>query len=195
MEKEPPTPPALAAVRRRDAPQVGLAPHDLAVRVAAGTWERLARGLYAPVERGDTPWLSLHEVQGYAPQVVFCLESALAFHDLSDVRPQAVWLCLARGMRRPKIAWVATEVVTVAPDLWQVGVESYETEAGILRVTNVARTLVDCFRFRRRVGLETALQALREARSRGLVSPAEVLRVARLFRQERTMLPYVEALG
>ncbi len=186
---------AIPALRRRDAATAGIAPHEFATRLAAGTWERLARGLYARIDRADTPWVALHEVQRYAPRAIFCLETALTFHELADVRPRAVWICLARGMRRPKIPWVTTELVSVSPQLWELGVESHETEAGILRVTNVARTVVDCFRFRRRIGLETAIQSLRDARAHARVSPGELLGMARLFRQERTMLPYVEAVG
>jgi predicted transcriptional regulator of viral defense system len=183
-----------AAVRRRDAASVGIDARALTAKVAEGDWERLGRGIYAPTDRGDIPWHALHEVQRYAPRVVFCLETALAFHDLTDVRPRAVWIALARGMRRPAIRWVRIEVVTVAANLWELGVAAYPTEAGDLRVTNVARTIVDCFRFRRRLGLEIALGALREARASDRVSPGELLSMARLFRQERIMLPYVEAV-
>lgn len=183
------------ALRRRDAARAGLTAAALRTGVAEATWERVARGLYAPVERPPVPWLTLLEVQRFAPRVVFCLETALRFHDVTDVHPHAVWISIARGSRRPAIRWVRTEVVTVATNLWELGVETREVEGGALRVTGVARTVVDAFRFRRRIGLDIALAALRQARERKLVTPAELLTMARPFRLERTLIPYLQAVG
>ena len=186
---------SLVALRRRDATVSGVPVSRLVAGVAEGRWERLARGLYVPVDRPPIPWLTLHEVQRYAPRAIFCLETALQFHGLSDVHPHAVWLSLPRGSRPPAIRWVAIELVTVAPSLWELGADVHDVDGGSLRITSVARTVVDAFRFRRRVGLDVALQALREARARKLVTPAEVIAMARPFHQERVVLPYLQAIG
>jgi predicted transcriptional regulator of viral defense system len=125
---------------------------------------------------------------------VVCLSTALLFHNVGTQLPREVWLAVPRGTRVPSFASPPVRVTRIAPALLDLGVEEHRIEGGRVRVYSVVRTVVDCFRFRNKVGLDVALEALSEAwRSRRL-DLTEVDRLARALRVDRVMRPYLEML-
>jgi hypothetical protein len=105
-----------------------------------------------------------------------------------------VWLAVPRGTRVPSFAYPPIRVTRIAPSLFDLGSEEHRIEGGVVRVYNVARTVVDCFRFRNNVGLDVALEALIEARRNRRLDLNELDRVAKALRLDRVMRPYVEML-
>jgi predicted transcriptional regulator of viral defense system len=173
----------------------GIHPATLYRLAAEGQITRLTRGLYrlASAEEFSQPDLTVVAVK--APSAVVCLVSALSFHELTTQVPRAVHLAVPRGkyaalrLRSPPVV-----VYRFDPATFEEGVETHRLDGAVIRIYGVARTLVDCFKYRNKIGLDVAVEALRFARSRKRVTNREILRFAKLLRQERVMGPYLEAV-
>ena len=159
-----------------------------------GKVERVARGLYAvagAVLAGEHQ--SLVEACRRSPRGVVCLLSALAWHGIGSELPSQVWLAVPVGSKCPK----DLPVTIVQVQVWALNeeVEEHQLAAGSIRVTSLARTLVECFKYRSKVGLEPALEALREALQLKKVTRAQLFRLATRFRMASIMRPYLEAMS
>jgi predicted transcriptional regulator of viral defense system len=176
--------------------KAGVHPGALYRLVEEGRLTRLARGLYrlADAEEFADPDLTMAAVK--APRSVVCLVSALAYHGLTTQIPRVLQLAVPRGKYAAlKVKVPPTKVYRFDPATFNEGIETHRVDGRDLRVYSVARTLVDCFKYRNKIGLDIALEALRNARARKRTTNRELLRIARLLRQERVMTPYLEALS
>src|SRR5262249_19784746 len=129
-----------------------------------------------------------------APNAVVCLISALSYHGVTTQIPSSVHLAVPRGSyHRTKLS-IPVTVYRFDPKTFSAGLERHEVGGTPLKVYGVARTVVDCFKFRNKIGLDVALEALRLARQRKKLQNRELLRYARLLRVEKTMAPYLQAI-
>ena len=128
------------------------------------------------------------------PTGAVCLSTALLFHNIGTQLPREVWLAVPRGTRVPSFAFPPVRVTRIAPALFDLGIEEHRIEGGMVRVYSVARTVVDCFRFRSKIGLDVAMEALIEARRSRRLDLNEIDRVAKALRVDRVMRPYLEML-
>jgi len=173
----------------------GVHPEALYRLIGEGRLVRLARGLYrlSSAEEFINPDLAVVAVK--APGTVVCLISALAYHGVTTQMPRVVHLAVPRGqyaalrLRSPPV-----KVYRFDPVTFEEGIEVHRIDGADLRVYGVARTLVDCFKYRNKIGLDVAIEALRFARQRKRTSNRDILHIARLLRQERVMAPYLEAV-
>lgn len=179
--------------RARDLEAAGIARAQLSRWVARGELVRLARGLYALPDRQSTGDEPLEIVAQRAPQVFFCLLTALRFHALTTQTPSEVWIGIGTRDRVPRLDWPRLQVVRYSGIALETGIETHTRGRVVLRVTSVARTVVDCFKFRNRVGLDVALESLREAVRERRVPIDEIWCHARLLRMANVMRPYLEA--
>jgi predicted transcriptional regulator of viral defense system len=188
----------LAASRRllrgSDAREIGVSPQLLIKLHQAGRLERVARGVYALPDAPITEHQTLVEVCRRAPKAVICLLSALRFHELGTQAPHEVWLALPEAARAPALDYPPLRVVRLRGVAYSEGIETMMDEGATIRVYGVAKTIADCFKFRHKIGLDVALEALKDAWQRRLVSMDELTHWARINRVERVMLPYLEAL-
>jgi len=181
--------------RSRDLVAAGLSRSEISRRVAAGTLVRLSRGLYAlPSYQGGAN-AALVEVAQRAPKVVFCLLTALRVHELTTQSPHEVWIAIGNKDHPPRMPYPRLRTVRFAPASLAAGVESVEIDGTTIRVTNVAKTVADCFKFRSKIGLDVALEALREARRARRAGIDELWHFAQVDRVVNVMRPYLEALG
>jgi predicted transcriptional regulator of viral defense system len=181
-------------VRARDAAAEGIHTGTLTRMVRAGKLEKVGPGRYRLATTDVTESHSLVLACTIVPSSVVCLATALLFHKVGTQLPREVWLAVPRGTRVPSFAFPPVRVTRIVPALFELGVEEHDIEGGKVRVYNLARTVVDCFRFRNKVGVDVALEALREAwRSRRL-DLNEVDRLAKALRVDRVMRPYLEML-
>jgi len=181
--------------RSRDLVAAGLSRSEISRRVAAGTLVRLSRGLYAlPSYQGGAN-AALVEVAQRAPKVVFCLLTALRVHELTTQSPHEVWIAIGNKDHPPRMPYPRLRTVRFAPASLNAGVETVEIDGTNIRVTNVAKTVADCFKFRSKVGLDVALEALREARRARRATIDELWQFAEVDRVVNVMRPYLEALG
>lgn len=159
-----------------------------------GCLDRLARGLFRAAGAREFSNPDLAVVTRKAPDAVVCLESALAFHGITTQIPRRVHVAVPRGsysglrLRTPPVT-----VHRFAAEYFDEGIEIHSIDGTTVRVYGVARTLVDCFRYRNRIGLDLAVEALRLARARKKLSNRDILRMAEMLRQAKVMGPYLEA--
>lgn len=159
----------------------------------SGQIVRLRRGVYACASDdalADTWTIALQR----HPKGVLCLLSALMYHQLTTQAPAAVWLALPKGARPPASGYPAIKAVYLSGASYAAGIESHHRPEGDVRVYSVAKTVADCFKFRNRVGLDVALEALREGWRARRFTLQELERMARACRVQAVMRPYVEAL-
>jgi predicted transcriptional regulator of viral defense system len=148
--------------RAVDAAQRGIPRSYLARWEQQGVIEKVARGLYRLVEVEPTELSSIAEVARRAPGAILCLLSALRIHELTTTAPHAVWLMIPTKGHRPRLEFIQTEVVYASGPAFTHGVEVRKAEGVEIKLTTPAKTVADCFRYRRHVGEETAYAALRD---------------------------------
>ena len=182
-------------LRARDAEAHGLARPDLMRLVQSGDLERVGRGLYVPAKAKITEHHSLVEAAARVPNGVVCLLSALRFHGIGTQNPHDVWLAIDVKAWKPVADSLPLRIVRFSGTALTYGVEVHKLEGVEVRITSREKTVADCFKYRNKIGLDVALEALREylrSRKRSidqLNQAAEACRVARVMR------PYLEALA
>lgn len=162
--------------------------------VRAGELQRISRGLYAWPDRHEGEHSTLAEVAAQVPAGVICLLSALRFHELTTQAPFEVWLAIAHKARAPKIEWPPLRLVRVSAGQLESSTESHVIEGVDVRITTVARTVVDCFKHRNKIGLDVAREALQEAWSAKRVDMDTLWQLAKEARLANVTRPYLEAL-
>jgi len=183
-------------VRTRDALALGIHPATLYELRDSGQLTHLARGLYRLANGKESSNPDLAVVAARAPDAVVCLISALAFHNITTQVPAVVHLAVPRGKyHRVNLAPLPVRVYRFDPRTFGEGLETHDLDGARIKIYSAARSVVDTFKFRNKIGLDVALEALRLARTRKRVSVRELLHYARLLRVERALRPYLEALG
>ncbi len=179
--------------RSRELTQGGIHRAQLSRLVAAKKLQRVARGLYASPSYQGGEHRTLTTVAQRAPNSVFCLLTALRIHGLTTQAPFEVWIAIGNSDRPPRLDYPPLRIVRFSAASLSEGVETRRLEGVPVRVTTVAKTVADCFKFRNRIGLDVALEALREARRARRASPDDLWRFAKLNRVSNVMRPYLEA--
>ena len=180
-------------VRARDLAEFGIPRAYLSRLVEQGRIRRVARGLYERMDAPSDERATLAEVCARVPRAVVCLVSAAQLHELTVGTPYAVWVALPPGTPRPRLDFVVLEIAYVEPALLTGSAVRVEDYFGAdIRVTSPARTVVDMFRFRGRVGLEVALEVL-QAYVRRTNTLDALLDEARRVKVDKVMAPYLEA--
>lgn len=181
-------------IRARDL-DVGGIPRTYLKRLCdRGQLEQVDRGLYRLPNAPVSELSSLAEVSKRVPHAVICLLSALQFHRMTTEVPRAVWLMIDRHARTPKFHSPALEVIRASGDARTHGVQTRMLDGVSVQLTTPAKTVADCFRFRRHVGLEVALAALKDYLRQRKGSIDTLVNSARADRIYGFMRPYVEAL-
>lgn len=160
----------------------------------AGLLKRLDRGLYALASLPFSEHLSELEVAKRVPDGVLCLFSALQFHDLTLEYAHEVWLAIRPGRHHIRINHVKVRYVHLSGQSLSEGVECHRIDGMELKVYSAAKTVADCFKFRHLVGMDVAMQALKQGLAERRFSPSELDHFARMNRVSRVMQPYVEIL-
>ena len=155
---------------------------------------RLSRGLYMLPETDITENHSLAEVATRIPHATVCLLSALRFHGLTTQAPYQVWIAIDVKARKPRVRDMPLRIVRFSGKARTHGVEEHLVENVTVRVTSTAKTVADCFKYRNKIGLEIALEALREYR-RARKSRDDLWRAAKVCRMASVMRPYMEAMA
>ena len=131
---------------------------------------------------------------GQSIQATICLVSALQFHGIGTQLPSEVWIAIDRRSRRPVLRYPPLRVVRFSGAALTEGIESHRIEGQSVRVYSVAKTLADCFKYRNKLGLDVAMEALREAWRARRFTVDELDEYARICRVQRVMQPYLETL-
>jgi len=181
-------------IRLSDLEAEGLPRVILTRLVRKGELERVSRGLYALPNARVSEHTSLAQVARKCPRGIICLLSALRVHNLTTQAPHEVWLAISSKARSPKIDYPPLRIVRFSGPALTEGFDEHDIDGVKVRVTNIPKTVADCFKYRNKIGLDVALGALQEANRSKRVSMDELWHFAKLCRVTRVMRPYIESL-
>jgi predicted transcriptional regulator of viral defense system len=182
-------------LRSCDLAPMGIPRVSLTRAVRHGQLERVGRGLYGLPGREVSANGSLAEVARRVPKGIVCLLSALRFHGLTTQAPFEVWLAIENKSIAPKLDYPPLRVVRFSGAALTEGVEEHVVDGVNVRVTGVAKTVADCFKYRNKIGLDVALEALREAWREKRMTSEDIWRNAKVCRVANVMRPYLESLA
>ena len=180
-------------MRTAEAIRAGVHPRTLYAMRDAGELERLGRGLYRLSDMQPLGNPDLVEVALKAPKAVICLVSALSYHDLTTQIPHEIHIAIARGMEPPRVKHPPTRVFTFSKAAFGEGVETRRIDDVPVRIYVPEKTLADCFKYRNKIGLDVAIEALKLYRERRRLKVDDIMRFARTCRIEKVIRPYLEA--
>ncbi|HEU68229.1 MAG TPA: transcriptional regulator [Candidatus Acetothermia bacterium] len=184
-----------AVFRYRDVARLGLSPYALQRLVTAGEVEKLRPGLYRLADAEPSEMETIALVAAAVPAGIVCLLSALQIHGIGTQTPHEVWLGLDRKARKPSRLPARVRIVRFSGPMLTYGIKTHHILGVPVRVTSPARTVVDCFRYRNKIGLDVATEALREALRSRLATVDEILRTAEVCRARTVVRPYLEAVA
>ena len=171
------------------------APRVILTRLtAAGLLDKVGRGLYRLSSHPGSEHESLAAIATRVPQAVFCLLTALQFHDLTTQLPRQIWIAMPRGSHVPRIAYPPIKMVQMTGDVYAEGIETVERDGVKLHVYWVAKTVADCFKHRNKIGPDVAVEALKDARAKRKATVDDLWRYAKLCRVANVMRPYLEVV-
>lgn len=182
-------------LRARDVDVIGMPRAILAQLVEVGQLQKVSRGLYALSDRAVSEHDTLAEVASKCPQGVVCLISALRYHELTTQQSGEIWLAIPHKAHPPKLDYPPLHIVHMSGDAMTQGIELMNVGGATIRVFSVAKTVADCFKYRNKIGLDVALEALREAWQGKRVTMDALWRYAQVCRVANVMRPYMESLG
>ena len=177
-----------------DLRDAGVAAETVSRLVRDGTVVRVARGLYQLADANPDPRRSLAESSALVPKGVICLTSALQFHELTLQMPSAVWMAINRTGWKPNLEYPPVRFVRFSGQALTAGVKRHAIEGIEVPIFEPAKSIVDCFRYRNKIGLDIALEGLREGLRSGRIYPDQLWEFASTARVWSVMRPYVEAM-
>lgn len=178
----------------REAISSGIHPRTLYAMRDEGVVERVSRGLF---RLSSLPPLSnpdLVTVSARIPKCVICLISALAFHQLTVEIPHEIYIALEPGTEKPRIDYPPVRIFWFSGKAYSEGIETHNLDGVKVPIYGPAKTIADCFKFRNKIGLDVALDALKSYHNRSDFNLRELLKYARIRKVEKIMTPYLETL-
>lgn len=182
-------------VRPKELEALGITRARLARLVAEGRVLRQGRGVYVATGHLPTAEHTLAHVAKRVPEGVFCLLTALRFHGLTTQSPAEVWIALPEKARRPRLDYPRLRVARFSGAALTEGIEQHEVEGVTIRVTSPAKTVADCFKYRNKIGIDVAVEALRDFSRKYRGRATELARFARICRVTRVIQPYLDAIA
>lgn len=184
----------MGIVRPSELQAHGISRTDFYRLIREGAVARQGRGLYTANQHQLTAEHSLALVAKRVPAGVFCLLTALRFHDLTTQGPADVWVAISTKARKPKLDYPRLHITRFSGDALSQGIEKHVIEGVEVRVYSAAKTVADCFKYRNKIGIDVAIEALRDFTRRYRGGSNELARFARICRVTRIMQPYLDAI-
>ena len=181
-------------LRTSEALRLGIHPRTLYALRDAGVLEQLSRGLYCLSEMPPLAHPDLVTVALRVPQAVICLLSALAFHELTTQIPHAVHIALESRAEAPRLDYPPLRVFWFSGPAWSEGIESHTLDGVSVRMYSPAKSVADLFKYRNKIGVDVALEALRLYCRNAAFDVGQLLHYARVCRVENVIRPYLEAM-
>jgi predicted transcriptional regulator of viral defense system len=185
----------IGLVRPKELEARGITRAQLARLVAQGSVVRQARGIYTAATYELTPTHTLAQVAKRLPDAVFCLITALRFHELTTQSAPDVWVALPEKARQPQLDYPRLRIARFSGPALTEGVEVHKIEGVPIRVYSAAKTVADCFKYRNKIGIDVAVEALRDFSKKYRGGANELARYARICRVSRVMQPYLDAIA
>ena len=181
-------------LRMSEAPYAGIHHRMLYSMLEAGVIEQLSRGLYRLTDLPPLGNPDLVSVSLKIPNGVICLISALAYHEITTQVPHEVYVALERGTEAPRLNHPPLRVFWFSGEAFTVGIEKHKIDGVPVRIYSAEKTIADCFKYRNKIGPDTAIEALKIYRERKRFKGDDLVKFSRVCRVEKVMRPYLEAL-
>jgi len=181
-------------LRSSEARNLGIHPQTLSRMLDDGRLIKEQRGLYRLSEIQPSGDPDLIHIAKLVPRGIICLISALRFHELTTQIPRAIWLAIRQDMKKPKFTHPPIEVIWLSGDAYTSGIETHEMDGIEVSIYNPEKTVADCFKFRNKIGLEIAIEALQEYLRQPNRDLDLLLHYARIDRVRNVIEPYLRAL-
>ena len=182
-------------LRPRDVEAVGISRTYLNKLHAEGVLDRPSRGLYVLKNDESSEQRSLVEASHRVPRGVICLLSALQFHELTTQAPFEVWMAIDEKARLPRVEYPPLRIVRFSGVALTTSVQEHAIEGVTVRVYSPAKTVADCFKYRNKVGIDVAIEALRDCLRKKKATVDELWQAAKVCRMANVMRPYLEAIA
>lgn len=182
-------------LRTREAASLGIDLETLYYMRNTGVITQISRGFFRASDAPEAANLDWIIVTEKSPKSVICLLSALAFHDITDHIPNEIYIALPRDVKPPKLSYPPIKAFHFSDSSYEAGIEVHTLDGKSIKIYCPEKTVVDCFRFRNKIGLEIAISALKLCIEKFKSRPADFLKYARVCGVEKIILPYLEALG
>ena len=168
-------------------------------RTLYGLWDdgstiQLSRGLFQLADLERPAQAHLAEISKKVPNGVICLKSAMAFHKLTDGEPARVWLAVDRKARKPSIDSPAVRTLFFSGDMFRRGIQTHRIMNQEVRIYNAAKSIIDCFKWQKKVGLDVAIRAARTYLEQKDAHSSELIRYAKICKIEKLVRPYLQVL-
>jgi predicted transcriptional regulator of viral defense system len=181
-------------LRIQDLGEQGIHPEHLRRVHQKGLLARIGRGVYMLPKASVSGNFTLAEVATKVPRGIVCLLSALRFHDIGTQSPSEIWIAVDRKAARPQVAAPKLRVMRFSGPAFSSGVETHKIDGVSVRVYSRAKTVADCFKYRHKIGLDVAIEALRECRRGRKCKIDDLWKYAKICRVANVMRPYLEAI-
>jgi len=177
-----------------DALSAGIHPRTLYEMHRSGILEQLTRGLYRLADLPPLGNPDLVSVSLKIPSGVICLISALAYHEITTQVPHEVYVALERGAKPPRLGHPPIRIFWFSEQAFNLGIQTRKIDGVSVRIYSPEKTIVDSFKYRNKIGLDTATEALKLYREKKRFKPGDLMQIARACRVEKVIRPYLEAL-
>ena len=183
-----------AILQPRDFARLSIHPQQVSRLVTNGELIRVGRGRYMLPQAEHSENLGLALVAAAVPRSVICLLSALRFHGIGTQAPHEVWIAVEQGAARPRVDYPPVRVTLISGPAFTLGVERHPIDGVQARIYSPAKTVADCFKFRNKIGLDVAIEALRESLRAKRCTREELWTAAKICRVSTVIRPYIEAM-
>ena len=183
-----------SVVRPKDLTERNLPKDYLYILAQEGVIIRIGRGLYQWPDKDLGRYQSLTEVCKKVPNAVVTLLSALNYHNITTQNPHQIWLAIGQKSWRPKISCPPVRFITMSGEAMNSGIDEAVVEGVSIKVFNPAKTVADCFKYRNKIGIDVALEALKEGWATDKFTMDELYHYAKICRVNKVMQPYIESL-
>ena len=177
-----------------DVEEAGVSRNELYKLCKAGSLKRISRGLYALNDYEPGGNIGILNATKKSPKAVVCLLSALQYYELSTQVPHEVWLALPRGSWHPVMEYPPVRVFSLSGEAYSFGIEQHSISGMPVNLYSPAKTIADCFKFRNTVGLDIAIEAMKEAWKSRVVTADSLVEAAKVNKVLKIMRPYLEAI-
>jgi len=184
-----------SVIRPRDLARAVIPRNYLSRLVQRGQLQKLGRGIYTSPTAPTSEHISLLEVSRKIPKGVICLLSALSFYEIGTQLPSEVWIAIDVKAWKPRVNSPDVRIMRFSGRALHFGVQESRVKGGKIRIFSPAKTVADCFKYRHKIGIDVALEALREAYKQRKASMNELFEAAKVCRVGNVMKPYLESLS
>ncbi|MBR9803002.1 transcriptional regulator [bacterium] len=184
----------MGVLRPRDLKEIGVSGVYLNKLHAEGVLDRPSRGLYTLADSEPSEHRTIAEACKRVPHAVVCLLSALRYHNLTTQAPFEVWLAIDEKARLPSIDYPPMRFVRSSGAALSFGIEKHDVDGIEVNIYSAAKTVADCFKYRNKIGLDVAIEALRDCLQQRTATLDELWAAAKVCRMSNVMRPYLEAV-